>query len=124
MIALKIENIIGRTREVFEAVYKKADGAVSVSKQKLDIASLENKQQKDFERLGRIYYTELKKGETLAEGEAAELVEKIDEKEARLEEMRDELLRTQNKKTCPECGAAIHKNSVFCNICGVKFTEE
>lgn len=124
MIALKIENIIGKTKEVFEAVYKKADGAVSVSKQKLDIATLENKQSKDFEKLGRVYYLKMQNGEISAEGEAAELAENIAEKENLLEQMREELLKSQNKKTCPRCGAAIHKNSVFCNICGVKFTEE
>ena len=46
---MKFDNILSKAKDVFEVAYRKADDAISVKKQKFDIASLENKMSKDFE---------------------------------------------------------------------------
>ncbi len=60
----------------------KTNEVVTTQKQKFDIASLEAKRTKDFEALGRFYYSELKDNKIENE-EAARLVAAIDEKNAK-----------------------------------------
>lgn len=121
---MNLDNILVKAKEVFETAYKKADDVVSVQKQKFDVSALENKLNKDFEQLGRICYDEMKNGAFSDNEKFKSAFDEIASKSAQIEEMKKEILKAKNKKRCPSCDAAIDINSVFCNVCGVKFTEE
>ena len=73
--------------------------------------------------MGRFYYSELKDNEIENE-EAARLVAAIDEKNAKIDELRREINNIKNKRVCPKCGASIDKCSVYCNFCGEKLVFE
>jgi rubrerythrin len=121
---MNIDNILSKAKEVFETAYKKADGVVSTQKQKFDISSMESKLNKDFENLGRLCYDMIANGTEDAKEKLNPLIEEITAKNNQIEEMKKEVLKAKNKKLCPKCGAAVDKNAVFCNLCGVKLSEE
>lgn len=121
---MNLDNILVKAKEVFENAYKKADDVVSAQKQKFDISSLESKLNKDFESLGKLCFESLKTAETFNSQEIGSLVETIKSKSEQLEDMKKEALKNKNKKLCSKCGAAIDKNAVFCNLCGIKVSEE
>lgn len=118
-----IDDAVTKAKEAFDVACKKTSEVVTTQKQKFDIASLEAKRTKDFEALGRFYYSELKDNEIENE-EAARLVAAIDEKNAKIEELRREINNIKNKRLCPKCGASIDKCSVYCNFCGEKLVFE
>ena len=51
-----LENALDKAREVIDVACKKTNEVVITEKQKFDIASIENKRAKDFERLGKLYF--------------------------------------------------------------------
>ena len=118
-----IDDAVTKAKEAFDVAYKKTNEVVTTQKQKFDIASLEAKRTKDFEALGRFYYSELK-GTEIENEEAARLVAAIDEKNAKIDELRKEINNIKNKRVCPKCGASIDKCSVYCNFCGEKLVFE
>ena len=103
-----IDDAVTKAKEAFDVACKKTNEVVTTQKQKIDIASLEAKRTKDFEALGRFYYSELKDNEIENE-EAARLVAAIDEKNAKIDELRREINNTKNKRVCPKCGESIDK---------------
>ncbi len=118
-----IDDAVTKAKEAFDVAYKKTNEVVTTQKQKFDIASLEAKRTKDFEALGRFYYSELK-GTEIENEEAARLVAAIDEKNAKIDELHKEINNIKNKRVCPKCGASIDKCSVYCNFCGEKLVFE
>ena len=118
-----IDDAVTKAKEAFDVAYKKTNEVVTTQKQKFDIASLEAKRTKDFEALGRFYYSELK-GTEIENEEAARLVAAIDEKNAKIDELHKEINNIKNKRVCPKCGASIDKCSVYCNFCGEKLIFE
>ena len=59
-----IDDAVTKAKEAFDVACKKTNEVVTTQKQKFDIASLEAKRTKDFEALGRFYYSELKESKT------------------------------------------------------------
>ncbi len=55
-----LDSALDVAKETFEIVSKKTEEVVTTSKQKFNIASLKNKRSKNFERLGEIFYEELR----------------------------------------------------------------
>ena len=94
---MKFDNILSKAKDVFEVAYRKADDAISVKKQKFDIASLENKMSKDFEALGRICFEEMNNGVLSGNEEAKKLLEAINEKQAQIEEIKKEIAKAKSK---------------------------
>ena len=54
------DNALDKARETIDIVSKKTGEVVMAQKQKFDIATLQNKRAKDFEKLGEIYYNLIK----------------------------------------------------------------
>ena len=118
-----IDDAVTKAKEAFDVACKKTNEVVTTQKQKFDIASLEAKRTKDFEALGRFYYSELKDNKIENE-EAARLVAAIDEKNAKIDELRREINNIKNKRVCPKCGAIIRATklvNVVCGDCDVAF---
>lgn len=114
-----LENAVGKAKEVFEIAYKKTEGAVNTGKQKIDVAAIENKLSKDYEALGKLYYESIKDAEDLGEDIAA-LKSSIEEKLENIASIKDEINRAKNKVNCPQCGAIIEKDAIYCSACGAK----
>ncbi len=83
------ENAVGKAKDIFDVACKKTGEAVNTGKQRLDIATLENKMSKDFEKLGRIYFEQLKN--TDAEGEIGYLKNAITQKQEQIDKIKAEL---------------------------------
>lgn len=99
---MKFDNILSKAKDVFETAYKRADDAISVQKQKFDIAGLENKLSKDYEALGRLCYEEMKKGAFNDNKEFAEIADNIKLKKSQIEEIKKEINKTKTKKRFEE----------------------
>ena len=121
---MNFDNILNKAKDVFETAYKKADDAISVQKQKFDVAGLENKLAKDYEALGRLCFGEMQKGAFSDNDAFCSFYDEIKSKTTQIEELKKDILKSKYKKLCPKCNAAIDKNSNFCNVCGEKFFEE
>ncbi len=115
------DNAIDKAKEVFDVACKKTGEAVSASKQRFDIASMEAKIEKAYAKLGKACYKELK--DTQNE-EIAGIISVIDEMLKEIDEAKTNLAELRNKRICPKCGQYIEKNSVFCNLCGEKLIIE
>lgn len=114
-----LENAVAKAKEVFDVAYAKTETCVNTQKQKFDLASEENKLTKEFAKLGKLIYTTM--GEELPrEGEAAEILAAIAEKEAKIAELKAEINNAKNRRLCPQCGAAISNDAQFCSFCGAK----
>ena len=50
------EDAISKTKEVFDVVCQKTGEIVTTEKQKISIASLKSKREKDYAALGKIYF--------------------------------------------------------------------
>ena len=114
-----LDNALVKAKEVFDVACEKTNEVVSSGKQKFDVASIESKRSKDFERLGKLYFDMIKDSE-IENSKIKEIVNEIKEKNQKIEEIKKEINNIKNKRICPSCGAAIDKYSVFCNLCGAK----
>ncbi len=72
-----------------------------------------------YYRLGHAYYSVLQ-GEKEKQDEVDECVKKID---AYREKEKAEELAKIGRKLCPNCKYAVEIESVFCNMCGFRFSE-
>ncbi len=113
------DNAVNKAKEVFDVAYKKTNEVVTTQKQKFDVASVESKRNKDYMQLGEIYFNILKDTE-IEDERVRTLVEQINEKNEKIQELTDEINAAKNKKICPNCSASIDENSIYCNVCGAK----
>ena len=84
-----LENAVNKTKDVFDVACKKTGEVVNTGKVRLDIASLENKINKDFEALGRMYFEDIK--DCYGEGSIFAIRDAIIEKQAKIEKLKEEL---------------------------------
>lgn len=117
------DDAVNKTKEVFETVSKKTSEVITTEKQRFDMNSLKNKREKDFTALGKIYF-ELVKDDDGAKDAVKELVAGIKEKSEEIDRLASLIQNAKNRIICPNCGAAVNKNSVYCNICGGKIHGE
>lgn len=118
-----LNDAVSKAKEVFDVAYKSAEVAVNTGKHKFDLASIENKLSKDYEKLGILYYNMIKETDELDE-KTCELKLAITEKLENIEKIKLEINNAKNKRLCPECGISVDKNSAFCSSCGAKLEFE
>ena len=114
-----IDQAVSKAREAWDVVSKKTGEVVTAGKRKYDISALQVKLSKDFERLGKLYY-DLIKEEGSDDEEVSAILEDIREKTEKIKELKAKLNAAKNKRICPNCGAAIEENSIYCNFCGAE----
>ena len=110
------ENAVNTAKSAAKNVGKKAEEVLDLSRNKLNIAELENKLNDSYAALGMLYYNYLENG-TTDPGREQELVHEIDEANAAINELR-------NRVTCPACAAANAPEAVFCSQCGARLQGE
>ena len=116
-----LDNAVVKAKEAFDIAYKKTNEVVNTSKQKFDIATLQNKRQKDFEALGEIYYNLIKNSD-IEDDKTQKIVTAINEKNEKIAELNEQLNSTKHKRICPACSALIADDAVYCSVCGAKLT--
>lgn len=119
------DEILDKAKVAFDVAVKATEDVVDTGKQKFNIAALENKVTKDYKSLGEAFYSFRKTGE-INDEEVDSLIASIDEKIAKINELREELRNAKANRVCANCGAAIDDDIIFCPICGQKleFTTE
>lgn len=117
------ENAFSKAKEVFDVACKKTGEVVTVQKQKIDIATIENKRNKDYLALGKLYFDKIK-DTGIDDNEVAELVSAIKEKSEQIKQINEEIKETKNMKTCPNCESFVKDEDLFCSVCGEKIEKE
>lgn len=117
-----LDNALSKAKEVFDVAYKKTGEVVNTERQKFDVASLKSKRDKDFLALGKIWFEMIKDDESVSDG-VKSIVNKIKQKNEKIDELNAEILNTKNKRICPNCAAAIDNNATFCSSCGSKVSD-
>lgn len=112
-----LDQTVGKAKEIFEVACKKTEEAVSTGKQKLDIAALENKLNKEYRLLGKLYYICVKNG---AQTDLEDVIKTIDSIKEQIESKEKEILENSNKKVCSNCGKKVDDDAIFCKACGQK----
>lgn len=84
------ENAVNKAKDVFDVVAAKTGEVVTTGKQKLDIATLENKLAKDFERLGRAYFETIKDNDEI-DDKFANIKVSIVEKQTQISKIKEEM---------------------------------
>ncbi|BED91902.1 MAG: hypothetical protein CfP315_0449 [Candidatus Improbicoccus pseudotrichonymphae] len=115
------EDFFVKAKSAFEIVGAKAGRFIDVSKLKIDIADLENKKRSEFEKIGRLFYQQNKKGcekcdkdEDLIGASFA----RIENLEARISKIYEEVDLIKNKIVCNSCNSRNDKKSSYCSKCG------
>ena len=114
------EEILNMAREGAEKVGQKTSDFVEVTRMKMHIAELEKEIAATYEGLGRLVYDAEKSGQDSADMVRA-CIENIDELQADVDALRDQLFAFKHMQKCAECGAINDEDAAFCNQCGAAF---
>ena len=113
------EDAISKTKDILEIACVKTDEILTTEKLKFKITSLKSKREKDFAKLGKICFKELKDSEALDDNMRA-MVEAINEKDEEISYLNAQLQAMKNRRICTNCGAGIEINYSYCNNCVTK----
>lgn len=115
------DEVINRTKSVAEVVGKKSAEAIEISKKKIEHIDFNNKLTKAYATMGKLQYEKLL-GKEINESQIQFAVEEIEKYYSRVKTLEDEIKNFQFVKKCPNCGAEVGKDSVFCSQCGTTIT--
>lgn len=91
------------------------------NKIKRELSSIESSINNDYIVLGKAMFEKICND---TDSEFAETISGIKEKNQKLEELKNTLMSLEDKSSCPNCGAQISKDQVFCDKCGQKIAVE
>lgn len=114
-----LNDAVSKAKEALEIACKKTGEVVNTQKQKLDVVSLENKCNKLYASLGKIYFDEIKDNQDLPE-DVMSLVNQIKELNSKIDELKTDINAAKKLKVCPNCNANIDESDIFCPNCGTK----
>lgn len=102
---------------------KKTTELTGIAKIKYTIHVCEQKLDKCFAEIGRLYYETQKEGADNAH-EIETLIMQIDKLTSDLAFKNAELMKARKSVTCTSCGAEVAKECIFCPVCGKRMDEE
>ena len=114
------ENAISKTKDIIEVACVRTDEILTTEKIKFKIASVKSKKKKEYAKLGKICFNELKNNDDLDENLRA-LVDEITAMNEEISYLNDQLQILKNRRVCTNCGAGVEENSTYCSKCGTKF---
>ena len=118
------DSILGDVKEnaksAAAAVSQQAAKIYDASKQRISAETIKRSIGKKLIELGKLTYKATTQNEDLSE-DIALVVEEITELKQNLALVNEHIAAIKNQKICPDCGAKVSKQSVYCNICGHKF---
>lgn len=118
-----LDNALYKAKEALDVVSKKTGDIITTQKQKFDIASLETKRSREFQKLGEIYYNLIKNSE-IEDKNTQKVVESIIRIDNDIYRLKDEINTATYQKVCPYCETNISKTAVYCSSCGAKLEIE
>lgn len=114
------DNIWENVKTVFNMAEKKTAKAYELSKKKIQEKKLEDRLCDLYANLGMAYYISQKKGTEVDCEEMQKTIVLIDNTKLELKALREEIKAMRYSKICPECGAGMKKDDVFCPKCGAE----
>ncbi len=114
-----LEDVVLNARSAVDSVSKKAGKVLDMSKLAIAAADIKTEISRKYEILGRVVYEENTTDKDYRKS-IRELIDKITELKAQLEEVNATIENAKQKIKCPACDAFNAKGSVFCNKCGEK----
>lgn len=114
VVADKTGKAAGRAAD---AAGKKATELASATRINLQIFDLNTECEALYKEIGKMVY-EVHQGAEIANDEIDGRMEQVDEKQARIASLREELSGMKSFVTCPSCGRQCSKDDSFCSSCG------
>lgn len=114
-----LNKALDKAKDTVDVVSHKTGEVIGVQKLKFEIATIDNKREKDLRELGRLCFAKYKNSEDIP-AEYEELIAAIKEKSLKISAIKTEIAKTQERKVCSECGSYIDADSNFCRSCGIK----
>lgn len=116
------EEVLYKAKEMAEAAGKKTADFVEVTRLKMNAAEIEKDIAATFEGLGRLIYDGRKDGQDVS-SMVDECILKVDELQARLDEVRNKIYEYQKAVRCEKCGTVNTDDSAYCKRCGARIGE-
>ena len=117
------EDLLLNARSAVDHVGRKAETVIDASKLRLAAADLKSELAQKYQLLGRVVCEEKESDKDFSKSKD-ELIEKIKELKAHLEEVNTLIEKSKLRIKCSSCGAYNSKGAVFCNKCGEKLVVE
>ena len=117
------DDVVINAKAAAAVVSKKASTVYDTSKHKITAAEIRGEINKKLRDIGKYTYKKEVFGVDTS-AEIAQAIEEVKELKENLEIINAHIESVKNQKKCPQCEAKVPRNSVFCNICGAKLTEE
>lgn len=111
------DDISKKLSDVSQATIQKTKDMTDTMKYSSVISDEEKSIKTNYAKLGELYYNEIK---DCAEGVYGPIVAQINESVARIEECRIKIEEIRSANKCPNCGASISSDDLFCAACGTK----
>jgi hypothetical protein len=116
------DDVVVNAKAAASVVSKKASVFYDTSKHKISAAEIRSEINKKLRELGTYTYKTQVHG-TDCSAEIEKTVSEIKDLKDTLEVILAHIDEIKNQKKCPNCGAKIAKNAVFCHICGVNISD-
>lgn len=100
-----------------DAATKKAGDMAMLTKLNLQIFDLNTDVDGIYKEIGKIVYI-AHTGDDSATADMDDLLAQIDEKLAKVAELRETIITSKTTVECPECGKECGKEDLFCSRCG------
>ncbi len=114
---MNFEDTVVKAKEMLDAAGQKVSDTVNIQKIKYNIAKTKSDLSRDYQILGRLYYSGVRNDNVDAEALKA-ITEEIDLGLDKLRELEAELAFAKGGTVCDECGAANVADAEFCCKCG------
>ena len=114
-----IDELLSSAKIVVDKAGKQTDKVLEISKLKYQSIQLQNELAHLYEQLGVAVYAKM-----VQEADNGDLIaslgDEITEVRAALEVVEEKISEQKNLRTCPNCGAKLPREAVFCSSCGTK----
>ena len=112
---------LDQMKDKLTATGQKAKGLTETSRLNSQINEVEKSINELYRKLGFEIYTAYRE-EPVPEG--AELIAQINELHEKVDELKAQIKMINPASFCPECGAKVSKDMIFCTSCGFKLAVE
>lgn len=114
-----IDELLSSAKIVVDKAGKQTDKVLEISKLKYQSIQLQNELTHLYEQLGVAVYAKM-----VQEADNGDLIaslgDEITEVRAALDVVEEKISEQKNIRTCPQCGARLPREAVFCSSCGTK----
>lgn len=119
-------NFLEKLNKSSQQTVQKVKETTEISKLNVQIQQCEMEREKEFTRLGKIFYGISSNAEAvnLTQEPVSSLMASISQCNTNIEKLRLEINRIKNIKKCTTCGRECSSDSMFCANCGSKLIQE